>query len=169
MAEEEGGGGRFLRLLNRAEDGILVVLLTGMIGLAIGQIFLRNFFGTGIFWADPLLRTLVLWVGLAGAMVATRLDNHIAINVFSRYLPPRTRRAARVVVDLFSAGVCALIAWHAARFVALEHGYGTIAFGQVPSWVAELILPLAFAVIALRYGALALRRARELIAAGPPA
>lgn len=169
MAQEESRAARFLRIVNRAEDGILIVLLTGMIGFAIVQIILRNFFGTGITWADPLLRTLVLWVGLAGAMVATRLDNHIAINVFSRYLPPRTRHGARVVVDMFTAGVCALIAWHAARFVALERSYGTVAFGHVPSWVAELILPLAFAVIALRYSALALRHGRELFAAGPTA
>ena len=168
MAQEEDRAGRFLRTVNRAEDGILIVLLAGMIGFAIAQIFLRNFFGAGISWADPLLRILVLWVGLAGAMVATRLDNHIAINVFSRYLPPRVRHGVRVVVDAFTAGVCALIAWHAARFVALERSYGTIAFGNVPSWVAELILPLAFAVIALRYSALALRRGREFFAAGPP-
>jgi len=168
MAQEEDRAGRFLRTVNRAEDGILIVLLAGMIGFAIAQIFLRNFLGAGISWVDPLLRILVLWVGLAGAMVATRLDNHIAINVFSRYLPPRVRPGARVVVDAFTAGVCALIAWHAARFVALERSYGTIAFGNVPSWVAELILPLAFAVIALRYSALALRRGREFFAAGPP-
>lgn len=169
MTEEEGRAGRFLRIVNRVEDGILIVLLAGMIGFAIAQIVARNFLGAGISWADPLLRILVLWVGLAGAMVATRLDNHIAINVFSRYLPPRVRPVARVFVDVFTAAVCVLIAWHAARFVALERSYGTIAFGHVPAWMAELILPLAFAVIALRYFALALRRRRELFTAGPPA
>jgi TRAP-type C4-dicarboxylate transport system permease small subunit len=169
MIRVEDRASRFLRIVNRVEDSILLGLFTGMIGFAIGQIILRNFFGTGISWADPLLRILVLWVGLAGAMVATRLDNHIAINVFSRYLPPRARHGARALVDVFTAGVCALIAWHAARFVALERSYGTIAFGQVPSWVTELILPLAFAVIALRYSVLALRHGRDLFAAGPPA
>lgn len=169
MAQEESRAGRFLRIVNRAEDGILIVLLTGMIGFAVAQIVMRNFFGTGISWADPLLRILVLWIGLAGAMVATRLDNHIAINVVSRYLPPRARHGARVVVDVFTAGVCALIAWHAARFVAIERSYGTIAFGHVPVWIAELILPLAFAVIALRYSALALRHGREFFTPGPPA
>ncbi len=162
------GVDRLLRVVSRIEDGILIVLLTAMVGFAVVQILLRNLFETGITWADPLLRILVLWVGLAGAMVATRLENHIAVNVLSRYLPRRVRPFARVIVDFFTAAVCALISLHAARFVFSEHRYGTLAFGSVPVWVAELIIPIAFGVIALRYLAFAARDMRELLAGAQP-
>jgi len=39
----------------------------------------------------------------------------------------------------------------------------TVAFAAVPSWVAELILPVAFGVIALRYLAYGLGHARQLL------
>jgi TRAP-type C4-dicarboxylate transport system permease small subunit len=59
--------------------------------------------------------------------------------------------AMRVIVDLFAAGVCAVVAYHAARFVLMERSFGSIAFASVPTWICELILPLAFGIIALRY------------------
>ena len=57
--------------IHRVEDALLVILLSLMILLAATQILLRNFFDLGFVWADPLLRALVLWLGLIGATVAT--------------------------------------------------------------------------------------------------
>ena len=62
----------WVKSLHRAEDALLVILLTAMIVLACTQILLRNFFDSGIVWIDPLLRVMVLWLGLVGATVATR-------------------------------------------------------------------------------------------------
>ena len=62
--------------------------------LAALQIVLRYGFDSGIAWADPLLRVLVLWLGLLGALAATRDRRHITIDVLSRMLPARAKAAA---------------------------------------------------------------------------
>ena len=77
---------RILNVVYRIEDGILVALLALMIALAAVQIFLRNFFGAGIIWGDVLVRVLVLWIGLIGAMIATRQNKHISIDLVARFL-----------------------------------------------------------------------------------
>jgi TRAP-type C4-dicarboxylate transport system permease small subunit len=165
---QKHGLNRFLRITNLLEDGLLIVLLAIMIGFAVTQIILRNLFETGIDWADPLLHILVLWVGLAGAMVATRFDKHISVNVLTRYLPARVEPVAHGLVDLFASLVCAVVAYHATRFVLLEHEVGTLAAGLVPAWIAELIIPVAFGIIALRYMAFAVIHAREYLEGGNP-
>jgi TRAP-type C4-dicarboxylate transport system permease small subunit len=152
------GGGRLAGLLARLEDALLVVLLSAMILLAGGQIALRNGFDAGLVWADPLLRVLVLWVGLVGAMAAARADRHITVDVLSRLLPEGPRRYVRALTDVCTAAVCAVIAWHAGRFVVTELEGGAIAFADVPAWVCELVLPLGFGVMGLRYLALAVGR-----------
>ena len=81
--------GRLGTVLHRIEDGILVAILSLMIGLAALQIVLRNFFGAGIVWGDMLVRVLVLWIGLVGAMVAARQNKHISIDLVIRYLRER--------------------------------------------------------------------------------
>ena len=70
--------------LHRAEDALLVLLLSAMIALASTQILLRNLFDSGFVWIDPLLRVLVLWLGLIGATVATRNNRHIRIDLLSK-------------------------------------------------------------------------------------
>lgn len=143
--------GRLIRLLCRLEDGVLVSLLLAMIALAFGQIVLRNFFSTGVAWVDPLLRVLVLWVGLIGAMVAARLDKHISVDVLTRLLNPRLTAIGQLVTRLFAAAVSGLIAWHAARFIVDEWRSGSVAFAGLPAWLLELIIPLAFGIIAFRF------------------
>lgn len=142
---------KFLKSINVFEDGLLVVILGSMIVLAIYQIFARNLFGEGVVWIDPLLRSLVLWVGLAGAVVATRTDHHIKIDIFAKYFPPHILKIIRRVVYLFTCSICLLIAWHAARFVHSEYEYNTMAFSGVPAWLVGLIIPLSFTLIAIRY------------------
>ena len=142
---------RALHYVNLMEDGLLIGALALMIVLAAAQIVLRKLFGSGIAGSDQLLRLLVLWVGLLGAVAATRDEKQINIDMLSRFLPPRARSGARVVIDLFAAVVSAIIAWQAGRFVHSEYIAGSVAFLSVPAWLAELILPLAFGLMALRY------------------
>lgn len=152
---------RLLTWLHRIEEGMIAMLLAAMILLAGAQILLRNLWDSGIGWGDPLLRILVLWVGLLGAMLATREDKHIRIDLLSRYLPPSWKRITAPLTHLFSALVCALLAWHSARFVHYEMQDGGLLFSGLPAWVAELILPFAFAIISLRFLVLAWQRARD--------
>ncbi len=149
--------------LLRLEDGLLVFTLSLMILLASSQILLRNLWDSGITWGDPTLRVLVLWVTLLGAMAATREGNHIRIDLLSHYLPESLRAWSRRITDLFAALVTGLLAWHSGRFVRFEWEDGGILFGQVPAWVCEAIMPLGFAIMALRFltGSLTGRR-------GPP-
>lgn len=142
---------KFIRIINRFEDSLLVIILSSMIIFAVYQIIARNLFGEGVVWIDPLLRTLVLWVGLSGAVVATRSDNHIRIDIFAKYFPPHLLKYVQRTAYLFTLCVCLLIAWHAARFVYSEYEYGTIAFSGVPAWITALIIPVSFLLIAIRY------------------
>lgn len=140
-----------LTTIRRIENGILVLLLAAMIAVAGSQITLRNLFDSGIGWADPLLRVLVLWVGMFGAMIATQQDKHIRIDLLSRYLSPAWRGYAAHLNNLFSTVVCGLLTWHSARFVYYEWQDGGMLFGEIPVSLAESILPIGFAVMTLRF------------------
>ncbi len=145
---------KVIKLINKIEDSLLVLILSTMIVLAVYQIISRNLFSEGLVWIDPLLRMLVLWIGLAGAVVATRSDKHIRIDVFVKYLPKKIHPYVKRIVYFFTILICLLIAWHAWRFVYSEYEYATIAFGGVPAWITAIIIPVSFTLIAFRYGLL---------------
>ena len=143
--------GRILEVIHKIEDGLLAVLLIAMLVLASFQIFLRNLFGLGIVWADPLLRIMLLWLGLLGALAASRDNKHITIDVLTRMMSPRIRCITHIFTSLFTATITAIIAWHSARFVAIEYESTSIAFADIPAWWFEIIIPIAFGLISLRY------------------
>ena len=153
----------YLVALHRIEDGFLAVLLGVMVLLAPLQILLRNVFDHGITWADPLIRVLVLWVGLLGALAASRGDRHISIDALSRMLPLRSRFVVALLTSSFTAAVSGLIAWHSGRFVLDEREFGSVAFSGIPAWLFESIIPLAFGLIAVRYLLRAWHHARALL------
>jgi C4-dicarboxylate transporter, DctQ subunit len=137
--------------LYRIEDGILVGLLLLMILLAVAQIFLRNILGTGIVWADILVRNLVLWVGLAGAMAAARKGDHIKIDLISKYLNTKLSRIVTAITDFFSAVVCVAVLFYSIKFIRFEYIDGILAFGRIPVWFCQAIIPFSFLVMSLRY------------------
>ena len=137
--------------LYRLEEAALALVLGSMIVLSSLQILLRGVFDAGIAWADPMLRVMVLWVGLLGAITASREGRQITVDVVSRLLSGRARAAVGAVTSLFTAGVAGVLAYHGARFVASEHEFASTAFSGVPAWALESVIPFAFAAIALRY------------------
>ena len=151
MSESTGILQRLGRLGQTLEDVILVLLLGGMILLAAGQIVLRNIFDMGFPWTDELLRLLVLWLALAGAVAASRQNKHISIAVLDRLLPPRARCLVQALTHLFTTAVCALITGYSFAFVRTSYEFGDVLVGQVPAWFLQSVLPLGFGLIAYRY------------------
>ncbi|HMK66704.1 MAG TPA: TRAP transporter small permease subunit, partial [Thermodesulfobacteriota bacterium] len=68
---------RVASFFNRLEEIVLGSLLSVMVLLGCIQVLSRNILSISLFWVDPLLRHLVLWIALLGASVATRQDRHI--------------------------------------------------------------------------------------------
>ena len=142
---------KIVMLLQKIEDGILVWLLLLMIFIAVLQIFLRNLFDSGILWGDPLVRILVLWIGLIGAMVASRNNHHISIDLISRFLPDHLKKLTNLMISIFTSLVCAVMAYYSLMFVIMEKNDGVIAFANIPAWICESILPISFVIISFRY------------------
>ncbi len=149
--------------LHRVEDALLVSLLGAMIALAAMQILLRNFFDTGFVWVDPLLRVMVLWLGLIGATVAARENKHINIDLLAKVFNQDAQRLIEVVVAQISAWTCLVIAWFGATWVQLDYADGMESFAGIPAWMLEIIVPFAFALIGIRYLLLSFLRLRDFV------
>ena len=147
-----------------AEDSLLLIILISMILLAGTQIFLRNFFDTSLFWGDEMLRLMVLWLTIAGGLAASRMDKHISIAVLDRFLPDKAQLITKIIIDLFTASVCALFAWHSARFVMGSYEFGDTLMKNTPAWMLQIILPIGFALMAYRHLILAIKRPFNLTA-----
>lgn len=140
----------WFRFLHHLEVGVIALLLAGLVGLGVLQIVLRNFFQSGLLWADPLMRHIVLWLGCLGAVLATGHLRHINIDVFSRVLPKHLQKVQRAVIYTATAMATFVLGIAALRLVSDEREYGDIAFGSLQTWVLQIVLPVAFFLISYR-------------------
>ena len=133
------------------ENVLLVALLAGMMLLSVGQIIAREVFETGLFWSGEIVRIMVLWLAMIGAVAACRENRHIRIDAISHLLSDKAVGAARLLVDTFAATVCAVIAWHAWRYLQLEIEFEETVLIDTPAWMAHAVVPVAFALMSYRF------------------
>jgi C4-dicarboxylate transporter DctQ subunit len=161
---------RFKQLLQRLdkagtalESAMLVSMLTAMMLVAVGQIVMREVFGTGFGWADELVRLMVLWLALIGSVAACRENRHIRIDALSHVLPDIAVKIIRILVDVFAALVCAIIAVQAWRYLQIEIEYEDTVLVDTPAWIAHAILPAAFALMSYRFTVASLSQAGNFL------
>jgi TRAP-type C4-dicarboxylate transport system permease small subunit len=151
--------GRFDRIGRAIETALLVLVLSILILVAAGQIVLREFFDIGFIWANELQNLMVLWLAMIAAVAACRDNRHIRIDALSHVLPKPAIRATRVIVDLFAAGVCVIIAWQVYRYIQLEIEFEDTLLVDTPAWLIHSVVPVAFLLTAYRFVVSAIKKA----------
>ena len=138
-----------MRVLHRVEDGVSVFLLGAMVLLPLAEIVVRRF-GAGIPGALPFEQHLTLWIAFLGAALAAREGRLLALAT-GNFLPEGRFRA---VAAVFTGGVSAMVATLLGRasldLVRIEREGGIEMAAGVPVWVGQAVMPVGFALLALR-------------------
>ena len=139
------------KALTKAEEAVLIALLSIMVVMAFLQVVLRNLFSSGIFWADILLRHLLLWLGFLGAAIATSENRHINIDALTRFSPPKLRSLLAVITDVFAVLICYFLFRASETFLRNELADKTVVYGEIPAWYSEIIIPTGFALLIFHF------------------
>jgi len=137
--------------LKTVEDAVVSVALFAMVLLPLAESFLRRTFHTGIPASTTVVQHMVLVVGMLGGAIAAREGRLLALSTLAETaLHGRWKSIARVFTGSVSATVSGFLSLASYRFVESEREAGTILAFGIPIWVVEWVLPVGFAVIALR-------------------
>ncbi|MBN1552631.1 TRAP transporter small permease subunit [bacterium] len=148
---------KIISWLHRLENGFLAFLLGIMVLLAFLQIIDRLLLNGRIFvtlgfdWSDDVINHLILFVTMVGAAIATRNREHITIDIVNRFVQPKTRSVIRAITDFFSAAICTFLVIAAIKYVKIMAFLNIENVGPFPSWPFQLILPVVFTIITIRF------------------
>ena len=148
-AASPGVVGRALRTLNAAEDTFSLVILGVMAVLPVLEIISRQL-NANVPGAIPIVSALTMWIGFAGAMLATRMNQHLSLSTGIEFLPPLLRKAVAVFTAVIAVVVTVVLAYGAWFAVEAEQISTATLPGGIPTWVAQLIMPIGYAVVAIR-------------------
>ena len=138
------------RALALVEDGIASLALLVMVVLPLAEIVFRRAVGRGIPASQPIVQHLTLWVGFLGAAIAAREGKLLALATGTFIPQGLWRRAADILAAAFGACSALILAWGGYQMVMSERDAGANIGAGIQTWVAELVLPIAFALIAAR-------------------
>jgi C4-dicarboxylate transporter DctM subunit len=138
------------RALILFEDAVAATALAAMVVLPVLEIALRRATGIGIPGAGPIVQHLVLWVGFLGGAIAAREGRLLALATGGFVPEGAPRRAAAIFTAAVASGAAIVLAAGAVELIRSERETGSILGAGVPTWVAQLVLPVGFALIAVR-------------------
>jgi len=138
-----------VKILRRTEELAASLALAAMVILPLLEIPLRKL-GTGIPGGISIVRHLMLWVAFLGAALAAREGRLLSLAT-GRLLPEgKLRSGGRLFAAAVAAAVSALFFRAGIDLVLEERAAGTMITQSLPVWVAQVVLPLSFLLIAGR-------------------
>ena len=99
---------RIERLAVRVVEGVLVLLLAGMVVMVFTNVVLRYGFNSGLNISEERSRSFFVWLTFSGAVLAFRDHAHIGVETFVRLLGPRGRIACVALSNLVIV-ICAVV------------------------------------------------------------
>ncbi len=167
----------WLRVFHRAEDSVAIFLLAAMAVLPVGEVLGRQFNHT-IPGAQEYLQHLTLWIAFLGAWLAARSDRHLKIAALDTVTSPNIQRVLQALTGLTAATVCLFLCGASIQLVVSEapaisaeavklwpafvvnwlEPYGLFdpgnlkrVGGWLPAWAAEIVMPLGFLAMGVRF------------------
>ncbi len=114
------------------------------------EIVIRKFYTSGIPGSATWVQHLALWVGFLGAAIAARKGEMLSLTAGGTLLRNKWKTAAEIFTAGVGFAVCAVLAKGSLELVLVEREGGRELALGVPVWFAEVIMPVAFAVIGVR-------------------
>lgn len=102
---------RFVSVLNRTIDHLVVALFSILFGVVLLQVCFRYILDSPFVWSEELSRYLFIWISLLGWTLAARNKTHISVALFLNLCSPRLKRWLAVFNDIATA-VFALVLIH---------------------------------------------------------
>ena len=139
-----------VRALRGSEELVANLALAAMVLLPLAEIVVRPVRSGGIPGSISFVQHLTLWVGFLGAALAAREGKLIALATASFIPEGRLRQLTEVFAAFVGSTVSTILATAAYQLVLFDKEDGTLIAAGVPVWIAQLVLPVSFVVIALR-------------------
>jgi tripartite ATP-independent transporter DctM subunit len=135
--------------LSPVENTISLLTLAVMTVLPLVEVAARLAGRGGVPGAIVLVQHLTLWVAMAGAVLAARGDQLLALSTM-RLLPAGWQRRVRTATSAVTAAVITALVFASADFVRIERQAGDEVALGLPSWLVLAVLPAGFTMILVR-------------------
>ncbi len=141
----------FLRIINRAEEAIICILLVLTTLLVFIDVVMRFGFNSGFMWSQELTLHMSAYMVLFGASYGLKVGSHIGMDAFVKLFPSMGRRILTGIAAILALTYCALIFYGSWIYLKKMHLIGIeLEDIPVPAWLAHSLLLVGFLFLIIR-------------------
>src|SRR5205085_11783501 len=137
------------RFPGKAERGLAIVAISLMSLLPVAEVVSRRLGFDGIPGSSVFVQHLTLWVAFLGASLTAASDRLLSLSA-NTLLPEKWGTPVRLFTSGLTASVALCLAWASLQFVLTQRQGGNMLALGIPRWVALIIMPAGFVLIAAR-------------------
>ncbi len=147
------GQSRLDKIWTAAENTVAALFLAFGMGLMFYQVLSRYFFGFSIFWAEEIVRYLVIWSNFIGASIIIKNDEHVSVSFFVDKLTEARQKVIKQATNLLSVCYSVFLLFTGFSLVreAMLNGATSDSRLETPMFIPYIIIPLAGFLITCRY------------------
>ncbi len=138
-------------IFRRSEQGLLVSALAVATVLPLVDAFGRPLGGFHVPGSGSILQLVTLWIAFVGGLLATREGTHLTLSTAELLGSGRAKRLARLFSFSVAAAVCAVLSWASVGLVRADREQAKVLSFGLPEWIAELVMPAALLLMAVRF------------------
>jgi len=149
-----------MRWLEHLEEGLVAFLMAAMTIVTFMQVVARYVFNYSFVWALELTGVMFAWLIFIGMSYGVRVGAHIGVDAVVKSLSAGAARVVAIAASLLCIVYAAIVFVGGFQYVRKMYDVG-ILMQDIPiqQWIPRVILPLGFALLALRFGQLLYRLA----------
>lgn len=133
---------------NLAVIGIVLGVL-----LAFINVVLRYLFNSSFTWVGELTIYLFMWGALFGAAYGFKKGIHITVTILLAQMPPVIAKAMMIFANTLTFIYLAAMSYFGYQLLFLIAEFGDTSVDlNIPMWIPNLVLPIAFGAAAFRAG-----------------
>jgi C4-dicarboxylate transporter DctQ subunit len=141
-----------MRWLEHFEEGLIAFLMAAMTLVTFTQVVARYVFNYSFVWALELTGVMFAWLIFTGMSYGVRVGAHIGVDAVVKSLSAGAARMVGIVATVLCIVYAAIVFVGGYQYVHKMYDVG-ILMQDIPiqQWIPRVILPLGFALLALRF------------------
>jgi len=141
-----------MRWLEHLEEGLIAFLMAAMTLVTFMQVVARYVFNYSFVWALELTGVMFAWLIFIGMSYGVRVGAHIGVDAVVKSLSAGAARVVGMVAAVLCIVYASIVFIGGFTYVRKMYDIGILMQDlPIQQWIPRVILPLGFALLAIRF------------------
>lgn len=134
------------------EHYLCIGLFSALILMCFLQVLFRFVLNFSLSWTEELSRYFFIGLVYIGAGLGARQGLHVRVEIIDKYIPERFKKYYVLGLNLLCSAACLVVVYNSIPIIKNSHRASQISAAlQLPMWAVYLIIPIMFAIIAVKF------------------